>query len=353
MISQLGRVTLFAGKNGVGKTTLLEAVRIYASRSEYSVLEQILQGREEFVTTLDEDGHELLIHDWRSLFHGRALKAGTSISIGPEITDQKLNIKIAKRRKEDSEQWSREIRENFVFLENDLKLVIEYDKENRSIPMGSFGRRTRFPSGPYRKSGPLTSGTPEIKCVSLDPGLLDNASMVRFWDNVALTDNEQDVVAALRLGFGDRVERVAVVGDDTRHSYNRARRVIVKVQDQQSPIPLRSLGEGAVRFLGVALALTNSTDGFLVIDEAENGIHHTVQRDFWNMVLEIAHKKNIQVFATTHSWDCVVGFAQASKARKDVDGRLVRLESEDDGVRAVEYPEDQLHTATEQHIEVR
>lgn len=37
--------------------------------------------------------------------------------------------------------------------------------------------------------------------------------------------------------------------------------------------------------LSIALALANSRDGFLLIDEAENGIHHTVQRDFWRMVL--------------------------------------------------------------------
>ena len=77
-------------------------------------------------------------------------------------------------------------------------------------------------------------------------------------------------------------------------------------------MPLRSLGDGAVRLFGVALALANSQGGFLLIDEAENGIHHTIQRDFWRMVLLTAQANNVQVFATTHSWDCVVGFAQAA-----------------------------------------
>ena len=50
-------------------------------------------------------------------------------------------------------------------------------------------------------------------------------------------------------------------------------------------MPLRSLGDGAVRLFGVALALANSQGGFLLIDEAENGIHYSLQRDFWRMVL--------------------------------------------------------------------
>ena len=35
-IGRLGRVTLLAGKNGVGKTTVLEAVRVFASRERHT-----------------------------------------------------------------------------------------------------------------------------------------------------------------------------------------------------------------------------------------------------------------------------------------------------------------------------
>ena len=93
--------------------------------------------------------------------------------------------------------------------------------------------------------------------------------------------------------------------------------------------------------------------GFLLIDEAENGIHHTIQRDFWRMVLLTAQENNVQVFATTHSWDCVAGFAQAAVAAEGVEGALVRLDSDGEGIRAVEYSERQLRVAAEQGIEVR
>ena len=35
-IPRLGRVTLLAGRNSVGKTTVLDAVRVYAARGSYS-----------------------------------------------------------------------------------------------------------------------------------------------------------------------------------------------------------------------------------------------------------------------------------------------------------------------------
>ncbi len=71
------------------------------------------------------------------------------------------------------------------------------------------------------------------------------------------------------------------------------------------------------------------------------------------MVLRTAQRNNVQVLATTHSWDCVAGFAQASCEYDDVEGILVRLENQQDGVRAVEYSESDLVVAAEQRIEVR
>lgn len=94
-------------------------------------------------------------------------------------------------------------------------------------------------------------------------------------------------------------------------------------------------------------------DGFLVMDEAENGIHHSVQRGFWRMVLRAAHQYNVQVLATTHSSNCVAGFARAAIECDDALGVYVRLERDGDRVRAVEYTEEELETVADQGIEVR
>ena len=104
---------------------------------------------------------------------------------------------------------------------------------------------------------------------------------------------------------------------------------------------------------GVALALANSRGGFLLIDEAENGIHYSLQRDFWRMVLRTAQENDVQVVATTHSWDCIRGFAQAAMQSEDADGALVRLTRQYGNLGAVEYSEKELAIASEQGIEVR
>ena len=42
-IPRLGRVTLLVGKNGVGKTTVLDAVRVYAARGRRTALQNVPQ----------------------------------------------------------------------------------------------------------------------------------------------------------------------------------------------------------------------------------------------------------------------------------------------------------------------
>ena len=104
---------------------------------------------------------------------------------------------------------------------------------------------------------------------------------------------------------------------------------------------------------GVALALANCRDGTLLIDEAENGIHYSLQSKFWNMILRTAEAHNVQVVATTHSKDCIDGFAAAASDCPDVDGNLVRLDRRNDGIRAVDYSKDELAIAARKNIEVR
>lgn len=344
LIPRLGRVALIAGKNGVGKTTLLDAVRIYATRG-YPAFMNVLRSREELSASNDEDGDAMLVPDFEALFHGRNPSSDSFISIGPENHTKRLHIRVSPNL-----QQNLSFPEDFSAGDEPL-LVIECQDKTQVISIRSFLQPSRFRNRGLR---PPESELPSpIRCESLGPSIMDNASMARFWDNVALTDYETQAVQALRLIYGNEVDRVAIVGDEEGPRAFYRRRALVKLKSQKRPVPLKSLGDGATRLFGVALALANSQDGFLLIDEAENGIHHSVQPDFWKMVMRTAHENNVQVLATTHSWDCVAGFAQAARDSEEVDGLLIRIERNDKGIRVVEYSEEELQIAAKQGIEVR
>ena len=359
-IPRLGRVTLLAGMNGVGKTTVLEACRIYAARGRASVLSELAGGHEEYVSAFDEDRGRMLAPDLSALFHGRDAAENAFIEIGcvrEEVADR---FRIEIRRP--SERETRTLRSLFP---------ADIDEVDLYVLRAVFRGKTRTVSRPFSRadggitiSGPIglyqrrldveSEPFPTTKCMSLGPGLLRNDELAAFWDSVTLTEDQTRAEKALGLVLGDEVERVAMVGDHGAGARGRGRRAIVKLVDHDRPVPLKSLGDGATRLFGFALALANCRGGLLLIDEAENGIHHTVHENFWRMMLKTARANDVQVLATTHGWDCIRGFAQAATADGDAEGVLVRLEKDAKGrLRAVEYSEEELETAAEQGIEVR
>ena len=192
---------------------------------------------------------------------------------------------------------------------------------------------------------------PEIRCRSLGPGVLEDDRIAKWWNAVAPTADQGRVVDALRLVV-DGAETAALVTEPTGRRRPRSR-VIVRFKGDPAPVPLKRLGDGAVRVFGVALALANSRDGFLLIDEVENGLHHSVQKRFWRMVLETAEANNVQVLATTHSRDCVEGFARAAAECRHIEGALARINRRNGERWAVEYSEKDMWVAAEQGIEVR
>jgi AAA15 family ATPase/GTPase len=106
--------------------------------------------------------------------------------------------------------------------------------------------------------------------------------------------------------------------------------------------------------LAIVASLVSVGKGTLLVDEIDTGLYYAVLKDMWKLILETAQKQNAQVFATTHSWDCVKAFQQALDEFQNPEfGRLIRLERIDNQIKTVPYLADELGIAVEQGIEVR
>lgn len=326
-IPKLARVTLLTGKNGVGKTTVLDAVQAYVAQGRFVALRELLVRREELTTKQFSDDDIKEVPALHRLFH-RNQSEQASISISPFGGGPVLRI------------------DEKLEAEEEIVEVVFNGKRQGHDPR-EWGVPSSWFDSPSGRSS--RSSAPKTRCESLGPEPLRSVDLARLWDGVALTDNETLARDALRLVFGDRVERAAVIGQPP-HS---RRRVVVKFSDYADPVPLKSLGDGATRMFGVALALANCRDGILLLDEAENGIHYSLQSKFWSMVLSAAEMHNVQVLATTHSKDCIFGFADAALASPDIDANLVRIGWRKGQLRAVEYSAEELETVAEQNFEVR
>ena len=170
-----------------------------------------------------------------------------------------------------------------------------------------------------------------------------------LWDAVSLSDAAEEVPALLR-SLSPEIERLAFrpISDGS------PRRVPhVRIKGTPSPVPLRSLGDGVNRVLEIALCLVSAEKGLLLIDEFENGLHYSIQPQIWKFVFDFAKKLNVQVFATTHSFDCIQAFQEAAKASPGEDGKLIRIGQRAGRTLVAEFDERDMEIVVDGQIEVR
>src|SRR6266566_3848672 len=322
-------------QNNVGKSSLLEAIQLYARSGSPVLITELLGSRDESrlsnLSDLAAINFTDLLPGLKYLFFGRREITNLleTIQIGPVNTpDKTLTISIG----------------GFTSYN-----TVDDQGPRFSIQMGKQQLVNFSLSSSTYPRLPLTEPK-GITCVSIQAGGLSRRQIGELWDGIALTNLEKEVLAALQL-IAPGTEGINLVGDPASKTGERI--PIVKITDIDEPLPLRSLGDGMQRIFGIALALANAKDGILLIDEFENGIHYTVQPDLWRLIFQVARRLNVQVFATTHSWDCLEAFQKAAQEDTQQDGVLIRLESKKGRIVATLFDEQQLGIATREQIEVR
>lgn len=89
------------------------------------------------------------------------------------------------------------------------------------------------------------------------------------------------------------------------------------------------------------------------MDEIENGLHYQIQPQLWRVIFETARQLNVQVFATSHSWDCIRAFQEVAREDEQSEGMLIRLETRKNKITVTLFDEQELEIATREQIEVR
>ena len=105
--------------------------------------------------------------------------------------------------------------------------------------------------------------------------------------------------------------------------------------------------------MALSLLLADLQNGILLIDEIDTGLHWTVMEDLWRLVICAAREGDVQVFATTHSYDCVRGLASLLEREPELaeEVSLQKLERRLD--EAVALRGEQLPIAVTHNIELR
>jgi len=329
-IPRLGMVNLLVGRNGTGKSTVLEAVRLLMSDPDLSVHRDISDRQEDgFAETLEEDYSALDGLKRR----GSSRDDEFRISDGERFVTGGLRV-YQRVRDEDGDYHYEPV--PFRSSAENVELVFELTSPDwRRRYSGDVPRKPKGVFDSVRGS-----------CVFIGTGGLSRAEFAHLWISVALTELEDRINQSIRNSFTE-VERVSIVPG------NRESSVIAKVRGVEQPVALKNLGEGATRFFALALAAAKARNGVLLVDEVEVGLHYSIQVELWRLLVQMALEFNFQIFATTHSEDAIRAFSIATKENEAVDGRLIRLQSRGGEIEAVEYDEGKLWDSRNSEMEIR
>lgn len=194
----------------------------------------------------------------------------------------------------------------------------------------------------------VSSSTPEPPTVEfLSTSGADHRDLARAWNKVVLTPEEDKVTVAMRV-VEPAIERIAFGTEPLGNSG-----ALVKLEGINDPVPLGSLGDGTSRVLALAMYLVRASGGVLLIDEIDTGLHYSALESIWRLVIETARRLNVQVFATSHSGDCMRALAWLQSDAPDLAADVSVHRIEKGATDTIRYSAEDLEIAAQHHIEIR
>jgi len=126
---------------------------------------------------------------------------------------------------------------------------------------------------------------------------------------------------------------------------------------------LEDMGNGFKKFfyilLTIDLASKNNAPILLCIDEIDNGLYHDKQDLFWEQIIKLCEEKNIQLFATTHSYEALQSILECGTKLYPKKGefdevfnisKLIKFENE---IKCFRYNQALLTATTDNQMELR
>ena len=347
-INGLKRVNLLTGKNNTGKSSILEALSLYAIKGNVNWIKKLLDSRGEIVDYRNESisaDHNLNILS--SLFNDRKIEFNEESKIKITTNNDDLSLGFIKFTEEES--FNLDSDGNKVSITR-RKILIDNTEENvlygLELKSKDHSQIISLDRNIFRSR---ISSMNSMNFHLIDSKGNDIIDSAYLWDQVTLSEKEEFVVEALKI-VEPYIDRLSFIGED---GYRKSRYPIVKLKSSNKIFPLKAMGDGINRILNLTLALVNSDNGYLFIDEFENGLHHSVQEKLWEIIFNISIKLDIQVFVTTHSEDSINSFAKILSKSEKYEGALYRLERKDEYVKANAFSEEEIKEASLQKINLR
>ncbi|MBI2909031.1 MAG: AAA family ATPase [Chloroflexi bacterium] len=341
------RINVISGPNGVGKTTLLEALWLYQGRRNPSLIWNPIIRRQ--LPPIQPDPLSTL-----------SSETGPITLIGKE-----------------SDGISRKV--TFEAIKGgQVLLPLGGQLEQGEAPAGATSGEAADLPGMKEGEVSVTYEEGSAKPVRMESGRVFDGGVVRISLRNQMPDGKLPVAIILtserKAGGKDTIERFSQIVREGRKRELVESLLIVepRLTDMEITtedfrggtrpglwchlgegrlLPAELMGDGLGRLLSLFAAMYQARGGLIMVDEVENGIHHSIMKQVWEKIAAMAEKFDVQVFASTHSRECVQAAYEALHEKDDF--VLHRLHRKGDSIHTEPYEGAKLEAAFEMGFEVR
>lgn len=304
-------VNLIGGQNNCGKTALLESLYLNLSpkRNTIMVLKRFRRESLKFAKDMPE-------RTWKNLFfnldNDKTLNMVSYDSNGDICNDIELLCDESTEQFDEILKEHEQTDDDFV----DLRILFSEKNFTRStlnINLTNADKKKRLLTSLVAHSQGIISkdsDLPDETKVNYMPASLRLSSdaLAREYDKADLRGNAQKILSALKV-IDKSISEIK--------TFNIGEPSIYLKKAEGEYLPIYLYGEAVSKTMDFILRIVNNPNSVLLVDEIENGIHHSNQYDLWRNIFELSALFNIQIFATTHSYEMIQSFVQAGLS-KDV-----------------------------------
>ncbi len=348
-LTDASRVNLIVGRNDTGKTSLLEAIRVLLSGDPRHLRRATRNRVERRPTDLSQD-YQLAFYQTHStnplLIHGTV--SGIELSAQAVIREVKGQEALPFDLESDSD--ASEDGESLLQPGREIVVEVTADDQAKAIIRQPLQGRSMFPARSQRQfSGKSFPEVPIL--VWLGTNRAEAWSHARRYSQLYRSGGVEILLGLLRE-IEPRLRSLVVLTME-RGEVISPTAVLEADLGFDRTLPLENMGDGFSNVISILSAIGAAKNGICLIDEVDNGIHYSMLPQVWRSVVSAVNVYNSQVWATTHSYDCIHAIHEAFIETPDA-LRVHRLERRTDGEVIIHtFDHAMLGRALESGLEVR